>query len=1047
MKKFAITLVFSLLTVIISAQTPQAIKYQAVVRDNSGNILSNQLVGFRISIRTGNPGGTVVYQETHLTTTNLFGLANLNIGEGVPILGTFSSIDWSTGSKYMETELDLGWGSNYVSIGTSRMLSVPYALYSENTANVDDADADPGNELQIISKLGNLVSLSDGGGDFIDEVNDADIDPGNELQGLSILGDELSISDGNTVTLPSGLPTGYLNQTLRHNGTGWEASSNLFNDGAFIGIGIPTPSNGKLEVVGGGLTAIYATSNGLDAISATADGGGGFSAGKFMASNFGTYGIFVQSDDFDAIHASSTGPNYAAIYAMGTSGAYAGIFNGSVGIGTENPAYNLDVTGDINFTGDLYKNGVLLDMGWPPGSAGQTIFYNGTDWVASDNIFNSGTDVGIGSTSPGSKLDVNGDINTSTEYRINGNTVVSIGGSENILLGKGAGGANTGNKVTFVGDNSGFHNTGYYNTFVGSESGYSNTSGTFNTFIGLSAAYYNTTGSRNTFVGHLAGVSNTVGESNVAIGEFAGHWANGNYGTYIGSNAGFSSVGDSNIYLGYGAGYSNVVGNNNVYIGNMAGFYKTGSNELIIASGASDDNILIYGDFTSGNLGLGTTAPQSELEIYNNQDDWNKIHLNNPNGGSSAGSAIYFYEGGGYQSYIASTNTGNTNAISGPNSLTLQSFGGPVEIRTVGGGNYPISLSASGSKVGIGTNNPQGELEIYKDQNDWTKINLSNPNGGSNAGSIIYFNEASGYQSYIASANSGNSIASAGPNSLALQNSGGPIEIRTAGVGYFPLILLPGDNNVGIGTYNPIGKLDVKSNKRYSGRFISDSTSSETHVVHAEYSGAGADSKGVYGKSFPADYYGYGGYFVGGYMAARAEVTPSGNSTYYGFYSSVIGGSGFNYAIYGTSAGTGVNYSGYFNGNVTVTGTFANPSDEKLKKNIHPFTNALSKVNELSVHSYEFRNKRELENINLPAGSQIGFTAQEMEKVFPHLVSEQVHTYDRNQGVKDAEKDNQQITYKGINHIGMIPVLTQAIKEQQEIIEELKERIEVLESR
>ncbi|MEM7374738.1 MAG: tail fiber domain-containing protein [Bacteroidota bacterium] len=74
-----------------------------------------------------------------------------------------------------------------------------------STDQVDDADADPNNEIQSLSKTGSTVSLSNGGGSFTDEVNDADADPGNELQSLSITGNLLSLSDGGgTINLPAG---------------------------------------------------------------------------------------------------------------------------------------------------------------------------------------------------------------------------------------------------------------------------------------------------------------------------------------------------------------------------------------------------------------------------------------------------------------------------------------------------------------------------------------------------------------------------------------------------------------------------------------------------------------------------------------------------------------------------------------------------------------------------------------------------------------------------------------------------------------------------
>jgi hypothetical protein len=129
----------SLLVIAISAsvfcQPPQAFKYQAVVRDIAGEILSNPAVDVRVTIHDQTPGGGIVYQETHSVTTNQFGLINLNIGLGTPVgYYNFESIDWSADSKFIEIEIDDLGGGGYVSMGTSELFSVPYALYSERAS-------------------------------------------------------------------------------------------------------------------------------------------------------------------------------------------------------------------------------------------------------------------------------------------------------------------------------------------------------------------------------------------------------------------------------------------------------------------------------------------------------------------------------------------------------------------------------------------------------------------------------------------------------------------------------------------------------------------------------------------------------------------------------------------------------------------------------------------------------------------------------------------------------------------------------------------------
>ncbi|MCB2219861.1 MAG: hypothetical protein KQI35_05640 [Bacteroidetes bacterium] len=121
-------------TILLEAQPPQAFKYQAVVRDASGDIISNETIGVRISIRNDWSGGAVIYQETHIVTTNQFGLITLNIGWGIPEVGyAFLNIDWNNLQKFIEVEVDLTGGGSYISMGTTQLLSVPYSLHSNGS--------------------------------------------------------------------------------------------------------------------------------------------------------------------------------------------------------------------------------------------------------------------------------------------------------------------------------------------------------------------------------------------------------------------------------------------------------------------------------------------------------------------------------------------------------------------------------------------------------------------------------------------------------------------------------------------------------------------------------------------------------------------------------------------------------------------------------------------------------------------------------------------------------------------------------------------------
>lgn len=118
------------------AQAPNSFNYQAVLRDNGGNVLANQNVGLRFSILDGSPVGTILFQETQVVQTNGLGLFNVNIGSGNIISGSFSSINWAAGgSKWIKVEVDASGGTNYILNGTSQLLSVPYALYAATSGS------------------------------------------------------------------------------------------------------------------------------------------------------------------------------------------------------------------------------------------------------------------------------------------------------------------------------------------------------------------------------------------------------------------------------------------------------------------------------------------------------------------------------------------------------------------------------------------------------------------------------------------------------------------------------------------------------------------------------------------------------------------------------------------------------------------------------------------------------------------------------------------------------------------------------------------------
>lgn len=143
MKKIVLTIItVCLATVTLLAQNPLGFNYQAVVRDASGDILANQAVGLKISIIEDSITGNAVYSETFTTETSGFGLVNLIIGNGEPVSGNFADINWSTADYYLKVEIDATGGTDYDEMGTTQLLSVPFANYAFSTASKSWEDKD-----------------------------------------------------------------------------------------------------------------------------------------------------------------------------------------------------------------------------------------------------------------------------------------------------------------------------------------------------------------------------------------------------------------------------------------------------------------------------------------------------------------------------------------------------------------------------------------------------------------------------------------------------------------------------------------------------------------------------------------------------------------------------------------------------------------------------------------------------------------------------------------------------------------------------------------
>lgn len=370
---------------------------------------------------------------------------------------------------------------------------------------------------------------------------------------------------------------------------------------------------------------------------------------------------------------------------------------------------------------------------------------------------------------------LNADGSTGWEARSGGS------GLSNIFLGTNAGSNNTsGNNSNAFGTNALKGNTsGSRNNAFGSAALQSNSYGSNNNAFGYTALQTNSSGNMNNAFGSMALLNNTSGSTNTAIGHATlysnstGYYNNafGGYALYsnttgvgnnaIGNNALYNNTtGQFNNALGYGALYNNISGNNNVAIGNsagynnnasgnvfigyQAGYNETGANKLYIAN-SSTNPPLIYGDFATGNIGLGTTSPSVKLELVKSGGG---AYVNiRTYRDSTAGGGIQFYRARGTDS--APTTLLNNDMVSQISSYAYDGHFNNLATNivsqidgTVGMGITPgrliFSTAQSGTgaltermridslgNVGIGTTAPNTNLTVYNGNISSTLTNFT----------------------------------------------------------------------------------------------------------------------------------------------------------------------------------------------------------------------------------------------------------------------------------------------------------------------------------
>ena len=582
---------FSLLIIIAlvcSAQVPQKFNYQAVVRNAQHALIANQDVGFKMSILEGSLQGDPVYVETHTEITNAIGLADLVIGEGTVTSGVFEEILWGSTAMFLKVEMDPTGGSAYEYMGTSQLISVPYALYSGNISS-------PTRKFTVQEEMGHPVDSA------LFEVRNAE---GQTVFAVYPEGTRVYVLDEEAKGVKGGFAIGGYSRKAK---------------------GI---TQEYMRVTPDSIRMYFDEE-------ATKGSKGGFAIGGYSRNTKGlTDQYFMLKPDSAKFLMVSDNPDEAnnSALTVNTKSRFGG--------DEDNDASLFQLTRDNYFMGHKsgssittathncfigYESGLNTTIGHGNVFIGQFAGRENTEGEA--NLF-IGTEAG--------QLNTTGDLNTSVGFQAGYGTTT---GNYNSIFGFWAGYENQGGDLnTYFGAHSGHMvRNGSFNTYIGAYTGSEKNTGMQNTFVGMRAGSW--VGSDfNTIVGAFAGSAYENGGDNVFVGANSGSEATGERNTYIGANSGWFSNGDFNTFIGHSAGTScidgagnvfiglasgeNNNGSGNVFIGKLAGFDIQGSEMLVINNQASDSaSSLIWGRFDqdvlrmNGRVGIGRNAAEHALEV------------------------------------------------------------------------------------------------------------------------------------------------------------------------------------------------------------------------------------------------------------------------------------------------------------------------------------------------------------------------------------------------------------------------------------------------
>lgn len=766
------------------AQAPQKINYQAVARNLTGVPLINTSINVTYEIRQSTSSGAAVYRETHTPTTNQFGLFNLEIGGGTPVLGTFAGINWSTGLYYLYIEVN-----GNPMLPATQLLSVPYALHA-NTAASGTPGADGlncwdtnGNGVQDPAEDVNI----DGSWDALDCQGDSGV-AGTNGTGVTWLGTSTTIPP-----VPN-LNDAYYNSTLGisyiWDGTTWQTLAQDGSSTALIaGTGINITggiinNTGDLDSTNELITATIL--NGTN-IEITENGTlHTIPLASIMNVNDTSVTNEIQAISIsnDTIYLSNGGfvqlPTASSLWQSNAPDIY---FNtGKVGVGIANPTQQLTVVSPdtviASFTGSDPDGSIIAVTGINPNAFVGVVFLTGADsgiigmdpiqnnFIMSNSTVGGHTILGADST-VAFYGEVVGSVANSMIYNqtnriYNEADSIYSYSSTGTLLNVNQGMFYT-DSLYVIGSNAGALN------WVLANDGAGQAKWTDPSLLGGSGLWQSNAPNIYFNTGNI-GIGTTTPTSPLTINTLAGNEiefvggfnANISAPSQLDINSGASTMLNAgSIYLRT-ASTDRISVLNNGFIGigtsaptsNLHVSGLTTTDSLIVNTGAgtignvltddgtgngtwqppvastspwTDGGTNIYPTTLTDNVGIGTISPGSELEIFGNAPE---LHLYSSQTTSAAAAYLRFGDdsGGGFtqRGWVGLPGSGDYLEIGSPQAIFFNTnFGYRMAITSVG-------------NVGIGTTGPTAKLEVSDAISTGTSMLITNNVGGI-SGSVATF--------------------------------------------------------------------------------------------------------------------------------------------------------------------------------------------------------------------------------------------------------------------------------------------------------------------